>query len=317
MAPKSKSDLPSDTGPPAAAKKVHAPRENLHVPYSRSEKLTIAALVISVLACIVAVFAWLQPQRKVESDELLDGRIGRAVDAKQKPLSDKVDTIASKIDNLSGRLESIEPYVRSLVLKQMANASTLPPKKLSDDVPQLADASEAGRSSGVSIDTATLSKLRVNLSQIHYQNSEAYWTLSSNLLGMRAVSIPSSRSCYEIPAQKIAILGMGVYKVLFENCVIDIGNIDGFTRGKWYERLWAMSEGKAPDITIELTDARIIYNGGPVLPVKGIVFENCLFDFHLRSDPQSSPGRSIMRTLLASDDLQHTNVKFVDGGQGL
>lgn len=314
MAPISKPADHSGNGKqPSDGKKNNGQRGVKRLPFSRTEKLTVASVALGVVALVVAVFAWLQPQHKADSDQLLDDRISRLIDAKQKPLADKIEAIGSKIDTISGKLEAIEPYVKSLVLKQMENASILPVEKLQAHVSQLADASAAGRSSGIFIDTPTLNKLRVNLSQISSQENQSYWTLSSNLLGMREVSIPSARACYGIPAQKVAFLDKGVYEVPFEDCSIDLADIAGFTEGNWYRRLWVMAEGKTPYITIRLTNVRVIYNGGPILPVNRIVFTNCLFDFHLNADPKSMQGRSIVKLLLASDDLQHTNVEVVAG----
>lgn len=92
----------------------------------------------------------------------------------------------------------------------------------------------------------------------------------------------------------------------YRDCVMDIGDPSPF-EGTTVARILHIEPGERVAVGISLENVRVVYHGGPLLPVVFFTFSNCTFDFQM-STPPPQDGISLTQTLLAANDIK--NVKF-------
>ena len=92
----------------------------------------------------------------------------------------------------------------------------------------------------------------------------------------------------------------------YRDCVMDIGDPVRFA-GTMAARILHIEPGERVAVGISLENVRVVYHGGPLLPVVFLIFSNCTFDFQM-STPPPQEGISLTQTLLAANDIK--NVKF-------
>jgi hypothetical protein len=88
-----------------------------------------------------------------------------------------------------------------------------------------------------------------------------------------------------------------------QNCVLDLDATPKFANssvGKFFANE-KMHHPNTVALFIEATHAKIIYSGGPMLPVSEIHFVNCIFDLHPTLELPPSKGRKFASHLLTAD----------------
>lgn len=85
----------------------------------------------------------------------------------------------------------------------------------------------------------------------------------------------------------------------------DNGDFDSTSVGKFFQKVRA-HHPQATLFVLVLNDAHITYSGGKMLPMSGIQFTNCTFEFKPPSGVPSKISQSITTQLLAADTSQGT-----------
>jgi hypothetical protein len=169
---------------------------------------------------------------------------------------------------------------------------------------------QTARANGKQPDPKKVTAISEAVSQVTQKDPEVpeAWQAASALVSFRnAIHEPSNSIPCEKPySVKIVMLGQHfdptgpASDVLqYRDCVMDIGDLT------WFEKNDPTPHGA--QAAISLTNVHVIYRGGPLLPVRYIVFSGCTFEFQINAPPPQ-PGRALTQTLLAASDIN--NVTF-------
>jgi hypothetical protein len=143
------------------------------------------------------------------------------------------------------------------------------------------------------------------------QLSEA-WQAAGELISFRAPVLGSLNPCAK-PEYVRFVTNTGEFgpnikrmaQFYFKDCVLVLNDKLDFMNSEAYHQ-FVNTPGAG--IGLGLLNVRIVYRGGPIMPVDTIAFVGCTFDFQIQAPPPPT-ARPLTQTLLAASNIN--DVKFV------
>ncbi|MES2390826.1 MAG: hypothetical protein V4555_04235 [Acidobacteriota bacterium] len=232
------------------------------------------------------------------------------------------------------RLTTIEKTLlevhRQQIAQDLTNHAYIPLEQFSQSLASLKTSIAIAREEKVSVAPNVMSDLQTKLIATDH-NAPDYWPSAVQLVDFKYQSVTppeSTRNCLDTvsedsPEDDRVVTQNGVYNfpqfsgpqttawtahIFLGHCNLnldDIGNFSTTSVGKFFQRV-KEHHPQADRFYVVLQNAHVSYSGGKIIPVSGIVFENCTFDFTPPAKVPTNPFQSITTQLLAADQAKGT-----------
>lgn len=273
---------------------------------------------VSGLACLIALLAWWQPQWKKTGDEELSRKIDGRLESKIKDYN--LPQMSSDVSELKGRMAEISSYLKMLMEKELPHRAALPQSQFDGQIIELGKALSLARTVHAPSTPRVLNEIALKLANSN-SSQPAFWSAAGQLITYRSelkknFERSPLRDCFNwgfarvpLTPQKMEISGeKPVFTAFLSNCSIQIDNLNGYSGSvlqQQIEKINSSFKSAFPSageisVVLDISHARVTYQGGELLPVRGFVFRDCTFDFEPWSVP-SPPGRILTRGLLAAN----------------
>src|ERR1017187_5129478 len=263
-------------------------------------------IFLTALAVIISYFAWLQPQWKAHAENDLKNTIQHEIDAK---LTDHhFDELASDVKTMKGQLGEMDGFLRLLAEKELHQQASIPKDEFKRQIPTFAATVSVARVVHASVAPELITGISRKLASSEMDESD-YWKAAAEFVSYRSdlkVSFAPEQlpDCFSQPNHSVINLtmehGRGSAVLPMSHCRLDIG-IDQLEALKSFaSRAIAGAPFSSIRYSLDLTDVQVIYRGGPIIPVAGLILHDCLFQIELQENVPA-PAKTLTRELLASD----------------
>ena len=247
-------------------------------------------------------------------NKAVDDRIGEVLKAPNGVL-EILGQIRDKTNATATTLDTLKPYIQSLVTHQVDSASKLPTHALAEQLPAVNTLLTVAMDQKIRIQSEITSDLRKNLLKVDSSSTD-YWPVAAQLVNYRSeaavgwnrINVPdcskdnitfSGATHLEQFSDGRAVMTRGL--ATFHHCALILDSSEAQN---------LMSQGlSVGDVTFD--DCIILYNGGPINikpirylhgipPSTTLNFVKCVFLFKLASPPPPV-GQRLTTELLASN----------------
>lgn len=160
-----------------------------------------------------------------------------------------------------------------------------------------------------------------------YPQYPEVWKAASSLVNLRSLtsgeadipsdvaakagpSVPNRGDCFAIPMPRSSLGKMPpelnnyiwVVSVPWHDCTLYLDNLEDFGRSTLAGYISAAVGPNRETVFIDLTLVRVnvIYRGGPIIPVRKLIFYDCRFGFDVPNAP-SGRGKDLLEAILSKD----------------
>lgn len=302
-------------------------------PAGRSEKIlrwcstnklsTFLIAVITLIAAVGGIFWSPLYQRHLDADaEAENQHIDSRIDTKLNPISQRLDKIDQAIAGLQGTLNTLQPFIQTLVQHEMQRSAQQSQVEFQKTLPVLSDTLAAAESQKATVDAATLLQLSKKVLAVP-PKSAGYWPVASRLISYRSQVLTNWSNARpdlladcldQMPTptkvvRKIDQTHLEISPAIYQHCRVslDSSKDDQRINNLLWNHYWRLL----------FKDCVVEYHGNPVSlilawnhnlspaspgenTVATILFQNCQFSFS--SSPSPGPnGFDLARRLLAQN----------------
>jgi len=270
--------------------------------------------VVLVLALIIALLAWLQPEWKAKDNLALENQINNQIESKLK--EDKLDQVVPDLAGIKAQLATISDFVKIIAQKEMQHAAALPLPDFERGLPQLKTALQAAKSTGAEASPAVIQTIQSRLSESNRDQPE-FWGTAAALITYQAPQIgkefPNCAQTSSMRQVATAENNKVSFKqtYLFHDCLFNLDN--SLPDSSFFPKPGSPGSGN----TIECDRCQVTYSGGtiPVLGANGVkmlVFIACTFKFDA-SDNSPVLGKNLIASVLTAKDKQAITYSVLSG----
>jgi hypothetical protein len=279
--------------------------------------------VIPTFAVTVAICGWFAPglfkawldHRNDAFNQAVDARIN-AVLTTSGGVMEKLASIKDDTQKANTTLETLKPFIQTLVQHEMDKAASLPQAKFDRNLPRFADVLAVARSQKAAVSSQAIAQIGKKLSAAQTETS-GYWTAASEFITYRSQVAQSVINTRQLPScilqgitrHTTAPMNSGtnvtvpVGPVEYHYCSIALDAPEGMSLlGRalsWGNVIFDHCVISYNGGSINIVPVQIIENSPPKLIGQQIEFADCYFAVSLKSLPPPT-GKMLTENLLAA-----------------
>lgn len=259
--------------------------------------MLVVPITLTILGSVFAATVWVVTHA-------VDDRV------ESKLTEHHFDQVAADVNGIKGQLGEISAFLKILTENELHRQASLPKQDFEQQVPTLAAAVTTARAVQAYAAPSVIRDINRRLVDTP-SDSPGYWNAASQLISYRSdlqvkfkpESLPDCLGGERVPNSK----GGGNYNgywqttIVLSHCRLNIGIEDLPAFRALAAHVISGIPFEAIHYSLDLTDVRVVYRGGEILPVDMIVMHNCRFEIETR-DEAPAQGKTLTKDLLAADE---------------
>jgi hypothetical protein len=266
--------------------------------------IPVASLLITMFGAVAGGTAWVLTH-------VVDDRI----DAKLK--DHHFDQMAPDVNQMKGQLGEISGFLKALTTSELHRQASLPKERFEEQIPAVAETVTTARVVHAAAPADVVSAIHERLADTP-SSTPGYWKAAAQFINYRSDLRADFRErplpdCFARPNPSSNTIdnskGYWEVTVWLKDCQvnIDADNLPAFRQA--VSRLVAGIPFEQIHYTLELTNARIVYRGGYMIPIDGLTLHNCRFQIETE-ETAPAPAKILTRELLLASDESSVRVNL-------